>query len=81
MQDPMPAKSSRRFTKLVVVSNLVLIWLLMFTSVVFQQAEHVISGGFALIGTLFGLYTGIGHLDFRKAVQLSIDQLVKGNAK
>jgi hypothetical protein len=51
----------------------------MFFSVIFQQAEYVIASGFALIGTLFGIYTGIGHLDFRKAVDLSIDQLVKGS--
>jgi hypothetical protein len=78
MRDPMPQKSSRRFTKVVVVVNLILVWVLMFTSIVFQQAEFVIAGGFALIGTLFGLYAGIGHLDFRKAVELSIDQLMKG---
>lgn len=79
MQDPMPQKSSRRFTKIVIVTNLVLVWALMFASVVFQQAEHVIASGFALIGTLFGIYTGIGHLDFRKAVELSIDRLMKGS--
>lgn len=77
----MPKKSSRRFTKIFVVTNLALIWALMFASVVFQQSEFVIPSGFALIGTLFGIYTGIGHLDFRKAVEMSIDQLIKGNAK
>lgn len=81
MQDPMPKKSSRRFTKIIIVTNLVLIWLLMFASIIYQQAEYVISSGFALIGTLFGIYTGVGHLDFRKAVELSIDQLIKGNAR
>lgn len=81
MQDPMPKKSSRRFTKVFVVANLVLIWALMFSAVIYHQSEFVIPSGFALIGTLFGIYTGIGHLDFRKAVEMSIDQLIKGSPR
>jgi uncharacterized membrane protein YccC len=80
MQDPMP-KSSRRFTKVFVAVNLVLIWALMFSAVFFQQSEFVIPSGLALIGTMFGIYTGIGHLDFRKAVEISFDQLVKGTER
>lgn len=81
MKDPMPKKSNRTFSKRFVFVNVVLTWALMFFSVIHQQAEHVIAGGFALIATLFGVYAGVGHLDFRKAVELSIDQLLKGNAK
>jgi hypothetical protein len=78
MKETAPKKSSRQFTKLFVLANLVSIWALMILAVIYDQAEHVIGGGFALIGTMFGIYTGVGHLDFRKAVELSIDQLMKG---
>lgn len=81
MKDPMPKKSSRSFSKRLVLINVVLVWALMFASVFFRESEHVVNGGFALIGTLFGIYTGIGHLDFRKAVQLSLDQIVKGGER
>lgn len=81
MKETMPEKSSRSFSKRMVVANIVLIWALMFVSVVYGQAEHVINGGMALIGTLFGVYAGVGHLDYRKAIELSIDRLVKGNAR
>lgn len=79
MKDPMPKKSNRTFSKRLVIINVALAWMLMFASVIWQQAEYVIGGGFALIGTMFGVYAGVGHLDFRKAVELSIDQLVKGS--
>ena len=78
MLDTMPKKSSRRFSKTVLVVNLVLIWALMFVSVIYQQSEQVIQAGMTLIGTIFSVYTGIGHLDFRKAVELSFDKIVKG---
>ena len=74
MTAAVPRKSSRKFTKIFVVSNILLVWALMFTSIVFQQAEHVINGGLALIGTFFGIYTGVGHLDFRKAIELTIER-------
>lgn len=81
MKETMPEKSTRTFSKRMVMANILLIWILMFAAIVFGQAEHVINGGFALIGTLFGVYAGVGHLDYRKAIELSIDRLVKGNAR
>ena len=79
MLDPMPKKSARAFSKRIVVTNMILVWALMFLAVVLDQAEHVISGGFALIGVLFGVYAGVGHMDFRKAVELSFDRLITGS--
>lgn len=79
MLDTKQPRSNRRFTKRILLANMILIWALVFVSVVYQQAEHVIPGAMALIGTMFGFYTGIGHLDMRKAVELSIDRLTKGN--
>ena len=75
MEEMIPEKSSRKFTKTIVVFNLVMIWVLMLSSVYYQQAEHVVAPAVALIGTIFGIYAGVGHLDFRKAVELSIDSV------
>lgn len=79
MRETRPAKSSRRFTKRVLVVNLVLIWGLVYLAVIYGQAEFVIEPSLALIGVLFGFYTGVGHLDMRKSIELSIDRLTKGN--
>lgn len=80
MKETMPAKSSRSFTKLFVSGNLFLIWVAILGSIYTGQAEFVTSEGFALIGALFGIYTGVGHMDYRKAIELSVDRLTKGNS-
>lgn len=80
IQPAMPKTSRRRFSKVVLTLNIALTWGLIYLSVIYGQSSHVVPGALALIGTLFGIYAGVGHLDMRKAVQLSIDQLMKGNA-
>lgn len=81
MTEPHPKFSSRRFSKRLVAVNIVLTWILMFLSVVYQQAEHVIAGGFALIGSIFGIYAGVGHLDFRNAARMAINQIIEDDEK
>lgn len=79
MKETMPSKSNRSFTKRFVSGNLFLIWVTILFSIWMSQAEFVVPQAFALIGLLFGVYTGVGHLDYRKAIELSIDRLTKGN--
>lgn len=79
MKETMPVKSSRSFTKLFVAGNLFLIWVAILASIFTGQAEFVTGHGFALIGAIFGIYTGVGHLDYRQAIELSVDRLVKRN--
>lgn len=81
MQETMPQKSSRTFSKWMVAGNVLAIWAVVIVGIVFHEAEHVVGPAFGLIGVLFGSYVGVGHLDFRKAVQMQIDQLVKGNGR
>jgi hypothetical protein len=81
MRETMPPKSRRTFSKWFIFVNVALVWALMFASLIYQQAEHVINAGLTLIGCLFSIYAGVGHLDFRNHVKLSIDQLIKGAAK
>lgn len=69
---------TRRFSKRVLVVNLALVWALMFFAVFFNEAQWVVPSGFALIGLLYGAYTGVGHLDFRKFVELSVSRLFEG---
>lgn len=79
MNDTMPTKSSRRFTKILVWANMLLVWPLIFYSVYAGQAEWIATPAFALIGAIFGFYTGVGHLDYRSAINLSVDKLLKKN--
>ncbi|MTH61220.1 hypothetical protein [Paracoccus litorisediminis] len=79
MRETLPKKSSRRFSKWVMGVNIALTWGLIYLAVIYGQTEQVVPGALALIGSLFGLYTGVGHLDMRKAAQLSIDHLTKNN--
>lgn len=67
MADQIP-KSSRRFTKRFVIANLVLGWGLIFYSIYYQQAQFVVREALSLIGVIFAFYTGIGHMDYRKAL-------------
>lgn len=78
-QIEMPKTSKRRFSKWVIGANIALAWGVIYVGIVTGQAEVVIAPGMTLVGSLFGIYAGVGHLDMRKAVQLSIDQIVKGN--
>ena len=75
-----PGKPSRRFTKRVLIVNMVLVWALMFLSVVYQEAQHVVPAAFALIGVLFGTYTGVGHMDLRSATRLALEEYLVRHA-
>lgn len=70
-----PKKSTRKFTKIIIFGNMALVWIVIIVALATNQASSVIDPAFALIGTLFGLYVGIGHLDYRKAAQLAIESL------
>jgi len=61
------AKPNRRFTKRVLVFNILLAWL--FSSyAVYSGLNDVAIACLGLITMLFGLYTGVGHLDYRKVL-------------
>lgn len=75
MTETVIEKSNRTFTKRFIILNLVLVWALIILGVATNQAEHVIKEGFALIGVIFGVYTGVGHLDYRRAIDLALDKL------
>ena len=64
-------RSRRRFSKTVLVVNVVLAWALVFFATFYLQAEHVVTPALALVGTLYAAYTGIGYLDFRSLTQLN----------
>ena len=66
---PLPQKANRSFSKRILVANLALAWGAIYLAIFHQQAEWVAASGFGLVLTLYGLYTGIGHMDMRAAVQ------------
>ena len=45
-------RSRRRFSKTVLVVNVVLAWALVFFATFYLQAEHVVTPALALVGTL-----------------------------
>ena len=63
-----PAKSSRSFSKRVLVANALLAWGAIYFAIAQGQAEAIAASGFALIAALYGAYTGIGHLDYRSVL-------------
>jgi len=62
------AKSSRTFSKRMLVLNVALAWGAIYFAIWHDQAGAIAAGGFALIATLYGAYTGIGHLDYRSVL-------------
>lgn len=58
--------SKRRTSKLFLLVNTVLAWGLAFYGIYAGQATSVVASALALIGALYGAYTGVGHLDYRR---------------
>lgn len=58
-------KSSRRFSKRMLMLNAALTWGAIYFAILHDQGGAIAAGGFALIGALYGAYTGVGHLDYR----------------
>lgn len=75
MTETLIEKSNRTFTKRFIILNLVLVWALIILGVLTGQADEVIKEGFALIGVIFGVYTGIGHMDYRRAIDMALEKL------
>ncbi|GAA4525477.1 hypothetical protein GCM10023174_10130 [Chelativorans composti] len=67
----LPKKSSRRFSKWMLVINGALAWAAVFYAINRGQAEAVAASGLGLIGILYSAYVGIGHADFRKVLEAS----------
>lgn len=56
-------KSSRTFSKRMVIVNCFLAWAAIFLSIVYSQAAYVAVAGMTLIAALGGVYMQIGHRD------------------
>lgn len=63
-----PKKSKRRFSKVLLVINVSLAWCAVFFAIAHGEADIVVKAGFGLIGVLYAAYTGVGHMDMRKAL-------------
>ncbi|RWO57051.1 hypothetical protein [Mesorhizobium sp.] len=58
--------SKRRTSKAFLLANTALAWGLAFYGVYAQQGSAVVASALALIGSLYGAYVGIGHMDYRR---------------
>lgn len=63
----LPEKSKRSFTKNFATINLVLAWATVFLGMFWVQT-NVSVAALGFVTMIFGLYTGIGHLDYRKVL-------------
>jgi hypothetical protein len=61
--------SKRRTSKIALAVNTVLAWGLAFYGVGTGQGAAVVAGCLALIGSLYGAYVGVGHFDFKRALE------------
>lgn len=78
MKEPARKASRRTFSKQMLLLNLVMVWVMVMVSMLTKQAEYVIPSAMTTIGALYGLYAGVGHLDYRKALQAQILEFMKG---
>lgn len=58
----------RRFSKALVVLNCLIAWLVLIAATLTEQAEVVIAHILLFIASMTGIYTGIGHLDYRTMI-------------
>lgn len=70
-------KSKRRTSKLWLAISMILAWGAIYLSIWTDQASAVVASGFGLVGTLYGVYTGVGHLDYRKV----LDKITGGEGR
>lgn len=59
-------RSKRRTSKLFLLVNTVLAWGLAYYSLYTEQGNAAVASSLALIGSLYGAYVGIGHMDYRR---------------
>ncbi|MER9195262.1 hypothetical protein NKI13_18465 [Mesorhizobium australicum] len=62
----MTVKSSRRTSKMFLLGNTGLAWGLAFYSLYTNQGTAAVASSLALIGSLYGAYVGVGHMDYRR---------------
>ena len=62
----MNIKSSRRTSKMFLLGNTGLAWGLAFYSLYTNQGTAAVASSLALIGSLYGAYVGVGHMDYRR---------------
>ncbi|MDE4297074.1 hypothetical protein PXK56_17955 [Phaeobacter gallaeciensis] len=63
------AKKNRTFSKRLIVGNIIAAWLILFGSLLTNEVQGLITHVFSFVTVLIGIYTGIGHMDFRKVVE------------
>lgn len=67
--------STRGFTKRVLVGNMMAAWVFIFYALYKNQIGLVLSPLLSFMGVLFTLYTGVGHMDYRKLLENVTTQL------
>jgi hypothetical protein len=58
--------SKRRTSKFFLLVNTALAWGLAYYSLYTEQGGAAVASALALVGSLYGAYVGIGHMDYRR---------------
>lgn len=66
-------KSSRKFSKWMLIINVALSWAAIYLGIWMGSTEGVIVSAFSLIGILFSAYMGVGHFDYRRYMNILKD--------
>lgn len=72
MADDSFPKSSRRTTKIVMYSTLVLSWTMAFYGIFHGQGGDVVPWAVFLMTSVIGGYMGVGHFDYRLAAKMQM---------
>ena len=61
--------SKRRTSKFLLGVNTVLSWVAIFYAIALQQGASVVASLVGVIGLSYGVYVGVGHLDYRAVLK------------
>lgn len=65
----MSKSTNRKFTKKLVVLNILAAWVVLVVSMPLKLVEDLIIHILAFITSMVAIYAGVGHLDYRKFVE------------
>lgn len=70
-EDQTQEKSKRTFSKRLIVANIAAAWVTLAVSFFTNNVEAIITHVFSFVTVNVGIYAGIGHMDYRKILDVT----------